>query len=224
MRSRPVGCSPRPLRAARSRPCPRRPSGPRLGQRRDPRRGDGYCRALGRGKSTLLRLLNRLADPDPARRLPWPRRCASATRSSCGGEVSLVPQLPALLAGTVDGEPRLRSRAGRAASRRARAAWPRRARPGFAERDVAALGRRAAARDAGPRARPSPTSCCSTSRPRRSTRRARDAVEATLLELRRERGSRSCSSPTTPRRRGGWRVGRAARGRPRGRRGPARGG
>ncbi|HWA54114.1 MAG TPA: ATP-binding cassette domain-containing protein [Solirubrobacterales bacterium] len=55
----------------------------------------------GAGKSTLLRLLNRLADPDSGsiafRSKPLRERDVRALRR----EVSLVPQLPALLEGTV---------------------------------------------------------------------------------------------------------------------------
>ncbi|HKT83507.1 MAG TPA: ATP-binding cassette domain-containing protein, partial [Solirubrobacterales bacterium] len=55
----------------------------------------------GAGKSTLLRLLNRLADPDSGsiafRGEPLPQRDVRELRR----EVSLVPQLPALLEGTV---------------------------------------------------------------------------------------------------------------------------
>jgi putative ABC transport system ATP-binding protein len=55
----------------------------------------------GAGKSTLLRLLNRLADPDTGtvsyRDTPLAEYDALALRR----EVSLVPQLPALLEGTV---------------------------------------------------------------------------------------------------------------------------
>lgn len=57
--------------------------------------------ASGAGKSTLLRLLNRLADPDAGaiafRGRPLSERDVRALRR----EVSLVPQLPALLEGTV---------------------------------------------------------------------------------------------------------------------------
>jgi putative ABC transport system ATP-binding protein len=55
----------------------------------------------GAGKSTLLRLLNRLADPESGsiifRDEPLPERDVRELRR----EVSLVPQLPALLEGTV---------------------------------------------------------------------------------------------------------------------------
>ena len=56
----------------------------------------------GSGKSTLLRLLNRLADPDSGeiayRDRPLPGYDPLALRR----EVALVPQLPALLEGTVE--------------------------------------------------------------------------------------------------------------------------
>jgi putative ABC transport system ATP-binding protein len=55
----------------------------------------------GSGKSTLLRLLNRLADPDRGEILHNGRRLDSYDPLDLRREVSLVPQLPALLPGTV---------------------------------------------------------------------------------------------------------------------------
>jgi putative ABC transport system ATP-binding protein len=55
----------------------------------------------GSGKSTLLRLLNRLADPDQGKIAYRGRPLASYDPLQLRREVSLVPQLPALLEGTV---------------------------------------------------------------------------------------------------------------------------
>jgi len=55
----------------------------------------------GAGKSTLLRLLNRLADPDEGTIAYRGRSLAEYDPLALRREVSLVPQLPALLEGTV---------------------------------------------------------------------------------------------------------------------------
>ncbi len=55
----------------------------------------------GAGKSTLLRLLNRLADPDAGTIAFRGRPLAEREPRRLRREVSLVPQLPALLDGTV---------------------------------------------------------------------------------------------------------------------------
>jgi putative ABC transport system ATP-binding protein len=55
----------------------------------------------GSGKSTLLRLLNRLADPDDGRVLYEGRDVREYDPLGLRREVSLVPQLPALIDGTV---------------------------------------------------------------------------------------------------------------------------
>ena len=55
----------------------------------------------GSGKSTLLRLLNRLADPDSGRVLYEGRDVREYDPLVLRREVSLVPQLPALIEGTV---------------------------------------------------------------------------------------------------------------------------
>jgi putative ABC transport system ATP-binding protein len=55
----------------------------------------------GAGKSTLLRLLNRLADPDRGEISYHGRPLASYEPLALRREVALVPQLPALLEGTV---------------------------------------------------------------------------------------------------------------------------
>jgi UDP-glucose/iron transport system ATP-binding protein len=56
----------------------------------------------GSGKSTLLRLLNRLADPDSGSVRFRQRSVGDYEVLALRREVCLVPQLPALLAGTVD--------------------------------------------------------------------------------------------------------------------------
>jgi len=55
----------------------------------------------GSGKSTLLRLLNRLADPDSGRVSYEGRDVRERDPLALRREVSLVPQLPALIDGTV---------------------------------------------------------------------------------------------------------------------------
>jgi len=55
----------------------------------------------GSGKSTLLRLLNRLADPDSGRVVYEGRDVRDYDPLALRREVSLVPQLPALIDGTV---------------------------------------------------------------------------------------------------------------------------
>ena len=84
----------------------------------------------GAGKSTLLRLLNRLADPDAATISYRGRPLDAYDPLALRREVALVPQLPALLEGTVESnlryaaEPRRR-----ASSTPARCLAPRRPRP-----------------------------------------------------------------------------------------------
>jgi putative ABC transport system ATP-binding protein len=56
----------------------------------------------GAGKSTLLRLLNRLADPDRGEISYRDRPLDSYEPLALRRQVALVPQLPALLAGTVE--------------------------------------------------------------------------------------------------------------------------
>ncbi|HET7053668.1 MAG TPA: ATP-binding cassette domain-containing protein [Solirubrobacterales bacterium] len=56
----------------------------------------------GSGKSTLLRLLNRLADPDAGQISYRGRPLAEYDPLALRREVSLVPQLPSLLDGTVE--------------------------------------------------------------------------------------------------------------------------
>ena len=93
----------------------------------------------GAGKSTLLRLLNRLADPDRGVIRLDGRRLTDYDVLELRRTVALVPQLPALLPGTV--EDNIRFAAG-LAGRPARTADLLRASglaASFAERDTAAL-------------------------------------------------------------------------------------
>jgi putative ABC transport system ATP-binding protein len=141
----------------------------------------------GSGKSTLLRLLNRLADPDRGAIEYRGRPLADCEPLALRREVALVPQLPALLAGTVGsnlryaadlaGEPLDAERTLRLAGLD----------PEFAERDVtklsvgeqqrAMLGR-ALAQQPKVLLLDEPTSALDHV--------ARDAIEAALAELRRE--------------------------------------
>jgi putative ABC transport system ATP-binding protein len=140
----------------------------------------------GAGKSTLLRLLNRLADPDSGTIAYRERPLAEYEPLALRREVSLVPQLPALLEGTVGSN--LLYAAGLAgrgldAERCLRLAG---LGPGFAGRDVAKLSvgeqqramlARALAQEPAVLLLDEPTSALDHA--------ARDAIEATLAELRR---------------------------------------
>jgi ABC-type multidrug transport system ATPase subunit len=141
----------------------------------------------GAGKSTLLRLLNRLVDPDHGHIYYRGRSLDSYEPLALRREVSLVPQLPALLEGTV--ESNLRYAAELAGENLEVEETLRRAGldPGFAGRDVAKLSvgeqqRAMLARALAQRPRvlllDEPTSALDHA--------ARDAVEATLARLRSE--------------------------------------
>jgi putative ABC transport system ATP-binding protein len=123
----------------------------------------------GAGKSTLLRLLNRLADPDTGTISYRDSALAAYDPLALRREVSLVPQLPALLEGTVG-------------SNIAYAAGP----AEFAGRDVSRLSvgeqqramlARALAQRPAVLLLDEPTSALDQA--------ARDAIEATLAELQR---------------------------------------
>jgi UDP-glucose/iron transport system ATP-binding protein len=140
----------------------------------------------GSGKSTLLRLLNRLADPDAGTISYRGRPLAEHDPLVLRREVSLVPQLPALLEGTV--ESNLRYAAGLAgkALEAGRCLGLAGLDAGFAERDVAKLSvgeqqrvmlARALAQEPRVLLLDEPTSALDHA--------ARDAIEATLAELRR---------------------------------------
>jgi putative ABC transport system ATP-binding protein len=141
----------------------------------------------GAGKSTLLRLLNRLADPDTGEILFRGRPLCEYDPLALRRRVALVPQLPALLEGTV--ESNLRYAAGLAGRRLDAARTLRLAGlgPEFAERDVAKLSvgeqqramlGRALAQGPEVLLLDEPTSALDHA--------ARDAIEAALAELRRE--------------------------------------
>jgi putative ABC transport system ATP-binding protein len=141
----------------------------------------------GSGKSSLLRLLNRLADPDGGSISYRGRPLEGYDPLKLRREVSLVAQLPALLEGTVESNLRLAARlAGREldVERCLRHAG---LDPGYASRDVARLSvgeqqramlARALAQEPRVLLLDEPTSALD--------RQARDAVEATLALLRRE--------------------------------------
>jgi putative ABC transport system ATP-binding protein len=141
----------------------------------------------GAGKSTLLRLLNRLADPDRGAISYRGRPLGSYEPLALRREVALVPQLPALLPGTV--ESNLRYAAGLAGAEVDLAATLQLAGldPSFGERDVAKLSvgeqqRAMLGRALAQRPRvlllDEPTSALDFA--------ARDAIEAALAGLRRE--------------------------------------
>ena len=141
----------------------------------------------GSGKSTLLRLLNRLADPETGTIAYRDRPLVDYDPLELRREVSLVPQLPALLEGTV--ESNLRYAAGLAGKQLDCERCLRLAGldPDFAERDVAKLSvgeqqramlARALAQQPDVLLLDEPTSALDHA--------ARDAIEATLAELRRE--------------------------------------
>jgi putative ABC transport system ATP-binding protein len=141
----------------------------------------------GAGKSTLLRLLNRLADPDFGRIAYRDRPLDEYEPLALRREVSLVPQLPALLEGTV--ESNLAYAAGLAGKRANVAHCLRLAGldSEFAQRDISKLSvgeqqramlARALAQEPAVLLLDEPTSALDHA--------ARDAIEATLAELRRE--------------------------------------
>jgi putative ABC transport system ATP-binding protein len=141
----------------------------------------------GAGKSTLLRLLNRLADPDAGTIAYRGKPLGEYEPLALRREVSLVPQLPSLLEGTV--ESNLAYAAGLAgkqldAERCLRLAG---LDPDFAGRDVAKLSvgeqqramlARSLSQEPAVLLLDEPTSALDHT--------ARDAIEATLAELRRE--------------------------------------
>jgi putative ABC transport system ATP-binding protein len=141
----------------------------------------------GAGKSTLLRLLNRLADPDRGEISYRGRPLSERDPLELRREVSLVPQLPALLEGTVESNlayaARLAGRSLDADRCLALAGLD----GSFAGRDVSALSvgeqqramlARSLAQEPAVLLLDEPTAALD--------RAARDAVEATLAELRRE--------------------------------------
>src|SRR5215204_6714682 len=140
----------------------------------------------GSGKSTLLRLLNRLADPDKGRVLYQGRDVREHDPLTLRREISLVPQLPALVDGTVHDNvaygPRLAGRSFDARSCLELAGLD----PGFEDRDASKLSvgeqqrvmlARALALEPRVLLLDEPTSALDE--------RSRDRVEETLTDLRR---------------------------------------
>jgi ABC-type cobalamin/Fe3+-siderophores transport system ATPase subunit len=139
----------------------------------------------GSGKSTLLRLLNRLADPDSGHVLYEGRDVREYDPLALRREVSLVPQLPALIDGTVHDNvaygPRLAGRSFNARSCLELAGLD----PAFEDRDASKLSvgeqqrvmlARALALEPRVLLLDEPTSALDQA--------ARDAVEGTLRRLR----------------------------------------
>jgi putative ABC transport system ATP-binding protein len=141
----------------------------------------------GAGKSTLLRLLNRLVDPDAGTISYRDRPLGEYEPLALRREVSLVPQLPALLEGTVESNLRYAADLAGKELDSARCLELAGLDPEFAERDVAKLSvgeqqrvmlARALAQEPAVLLLDEPTSALDHA--------ARDAIEATLAELRRE--------------------------------------
>ena len=141
----------------------------------------------GSGKSTLLRLLNRLADPDTGMVAYRERPLAEYDPLELRRQVSLVPQLPALLDGTVASNLGYAAQLAGIELDRDRCLVLAGLDPGFAERDVSRLSvgeqqrvmlARALAQRPDVLLLDEPTSALDHA--------ARDAIEATLAELRRE--------------------------------------
>jgi ABC-type multidrug transport system ATPase subunit len=141
----------------------------------------------GAGKSTLLRLLNRLADPDRGEIAYRGQALTECEPLALRREVSLVPQLPALLEGTVESNLRYAADLAGEELDPARTLGLAGLDPSFAGRDVAKLSvgeqqRAMLARALAQRPRvlllDEPTSALDHA--------ARDTIEAALAELRRE--------------------------------------
>jgi putative ABC transport system ATP-binding protein len=141
----------------------------------------------GAGKSTLLRLLNRLADPGRGEIAYRGRPIAAYEPLALRREVALVPQLPALLEGTV--ESNLRYAADLAGEPLEVEETLRRAGldPSFAGRDVARLSVGEQQRAMLARALAQRPAVLLLDEPTSALDHAtRDAVEATLARLRSE--------------------------------------
>ena len=140
----------------------------------------------GAGKSTLLRLLNRLADPDAGTIAYRERPLNEYEPLALRREVSLVPQLPALLEGAVDSNLAYAARlAGKEldAERCLRLAG---LDPDFASRDVAKLSVGEQQRAMLARALSQEPAVLLLDEPTSALDHVtRDAIEATLTELRR---------------------------------------
>jgi len=141
----------------------------------------------GSGKSTLLRLLNRLADPDAGTISYRGRPLDEYDPLALRREVSLAPQLPSLLEGTVGSNLAYAANLAGKDLDAARCLGLAGLDAGFAERDVGKLSvgeqqramlARALSQEPAVLLLDEPTSALDHA--------ARDAIEATLTELRRE--------------------------------------
>jgi putative ABC transport system ATP-binding protein len=141
----------------------------------------------GSGKSTLLRLLNRLSDPGEGEVRYRDRPLREYDPLRLRREVSLVPQLPALLEGTVESNLSFAADLAGTDLDPGRCLTLSGLEPGLAERDVSRLSvgeqqrvmlARALAQEPRVLLLDEPTSALDEA--------ARDAVEATLRSLRRE--------------------------------------
>ncbi|MEK6277406.1 MAG: phosphate ABC transporter ATP-binding protein [Actinomycetota bacterium] len=141
----------------------------------------------GSGKSTLLRMLNRLAEPATGTISYRGRPLADYDPLELRREVSLVPQLPALLEGAVEHNLRYAADLAGRELDAARCLSLAGLDPSFAERDVSRLSvgeqqramlARALAQDPDVLLLDEPTAALDPA--------ARDAVEQTLVHLRRE--------------------------------------
>jgi UDP-glucose/iron transport system ATP-binding protein len=140
----------------------------------------------GAGKSTLLRLLNRLADPDSGTVSYRGRPLDEYDPLALRREVSLVPQLPALLEGTVGSNLTYAANLAGKELDAKRCLLLAGLGPEFAERDVGRLsvGEQQRAMLARSLAQ-QPTVLLLDEPTSALDQAARDAVEATLAELRR---------------------------------------
>ncbi len=141
----------------------------------------------GSGKSTLLRLLNRLADPDAGTISYRDRPLAEYDPLALRREVSLVPQLPALLEGTVEANLRFAADLAGEALDTERFLRLAGLDPEFAGRDVAKLSVGEQQRAMLARALSQKPDVLLLDEPTSALDNvARDAVEETLAQLRRE--------------------------------------
>jgi putative ABC transport system ATP-binding protein len=141
----------------------------------------------GAGKSTLLRLLNRLADPDAGTISYRERPLGEYEPLALRREVSLVPQLPALLEGTVESNLRYAADLAGKELDSARCLGLAGLDPEFAGRDVAKLSVGEQQRAMLARALSQQPKVLLLDEPTSALdHAARDAIEATLAELRRE--------------------------------------
>ena len=141
----------------------------------------------GSGKSTLLRLLNRLADPDSGTISYRGEPLAEYDPLRLRREVSLVPQLPALLEGTVGSNLEFAAGLAGGGDDPSRCLELAGLDPGFAERDVTQLSVGEQQRAMLARALIQQPRVLLLDEPTAALdEAARDAIEQTLAHLRRE--------------------------------------